>query len=161
MLWRLLRIGSAPYFVLGSNREESLRLRVGTPWDWRQAFRFRRFDVDTGIERHRLGMHTEDLLATDLIGRVDHDASVEAARTQQRGVEHLGTVRGRQHDDAFGAGEPVHLGEDLVERLLALVVAAAEPGSAGAARAADRVELVDEDDRRRCFLGLLEQVANP
>lgn len=45
MLWRLLRIGSAPYFVLGSNRSDHLRLRVGTPWDWRQLFRFRRLDV--------------------------------------------------------------------------------------------------------------------
>ncbi len=46
MLWRLLRIGSAPYFVLGSSGSASLRLRVGTPWDWRQAFRLRRFDVE-------------------------------------------------------------------------------------------------------------------
>ena len=48
MLWRLLRIGSAPYFVLGTNRTERLHLRVGTPWDWRQAFRFRRLDVRPG-----------------------------------------------------------------------------------------------------------------
>ena len=41
--------------------------------------------------------------------------------------------------------EAVHLDEQLVERLLALVVAAAE---AGAAVAADGVDLVDEDDRR-------------
>jgi hypothetical protein len=45
MLWRLLRIGSAPYFVLGAQRDRSLRLRVMTPWDWRQAFELRRFDV--------------------------------------------------------------------------------------------------------------------
>ena len=40
--------------------------------------------------------------------------------------------------------EAVHLGEHLVQRLLALVVPAAE---AGAALAADGVDLVDEDDR--------------
>ncbi len=44
-LWRLLRIGSAPYFVLGAQHDRSLRLRVMTPWDWRQAFELRRFDV--------------------------------------------------------------------------------------------------------------------
>ncbi len=38
MLWRLLRIGSAPYFVLGSSAERSLRLRIATSWDWRQQF---------------------------------------------------------------------------------------------------------------------------
>lgn len=45
VLWRLLRIGSAPYFVLGAQRDRSLRLRVMTPWDWRQAHELRRFDV--------------------------------------------------------------------------------------------------------------------
>jgi hypothetical protein len=38
MLWRLLRVGSAPYFVLGSAAARSLRLRVATSWDWRQRF---------------------------------------------------------------------------------------------------------------------------
>src|SRR5687767_3227425 len=45
VLWRLLRIGSAPYFVLGAQRDRSLRLRVMTPWDWRQAFELKRVDV--------------------------------------------------------------------------------------------------------------------
>lgn len=45
VLWRLLRIGSAPYFVLGAQRDRTLRLRVMTPWDWRQAFELKRFDV--------------------------------------------------------------------------------------------------------------------
>ncbi len=45
VLWRLLRIGSAPYFVLGAQRDRTLRLRVMTPWDWRQAFQLKRFDV--------------------------------------------------------------------------------------------------------------------
>jgi hypothetical protein len=38
MLRRLLRIGSAPYFVLGSSAARSLRLRIATSWDWRQQF---------------------------------------------------------------------------------------------------------------------------
>lgn len=45
VLWRLLRIGSAPYFVLGAQRDRSLRLRVMTPWDWRQSYELRRMDV--------------------------------------------------------------------------------------------------------------------
>jgi hypothetical protein len=45
MLWRLLRIGAAPYYVLGASRDQTLRLRVTTPWDWRRRFEFRRFDV--------------------------------------------------------------------------------------------------------------------
>lgn len=44
MLWRLLRIGPAPYFILGSSGDESLRVRVTTPWDWRRRFEFKDFD---------------------------------------------------------------------------------------------------------------------
>lgn len=45
-LWRFLRVAAATYFVLGSDGERTLRLRVGSPWDWRQSFRLRRFDVE-------------------------------------------------------------------------------------------------------------------
>jgi hypothetical protein len=45
MVWRLLRLNSAPYFVLGSSAAATLRLRIATPWDWRQAFHLRGFDV--------------------------------------------------------------------------------------------------------------------
>jgi hypothetical protein len=38
MLWRLLRLNAACYFVLGSSAEGAMRLRIGTPWDWRQRF---------------------------------------------------------------------------------------------------------------------------
>ncbi len=44
--WRLLRIGSAPYFILGtSRRRRPMRLRIDTPWDWRTRYRFRRLEV--------------------------------------------------------------------------------------------------------------------
>jgi len=45
MVWRLLRIGSAPYFILGTSPRGSMRLRIDTPWDWRQAYRLRRLDI--------------------------------------------------------------------------------------------------------------------
>src|SRR5690606_21870642 len=51
----------------------------------------------------------------------------------------------------------IHLDQQLVEGLLALVMPAAE---AGTAMTADRVDLVDEDDARRMLLGLLEHVAH-
>jgi hypothetical protein len=45
MLWRLLRMGSAPYFVLGSSASRSLRLRIATPWDWKQLFHLVRLEI--------------------------------------------------------------------------------------------------------------------
>ena len=78
---------------------------------------------------------------------------------QQGRVEDLGPVGRAEHDDRLRRLEAVHLGQDLVERLLALVVGAGDAGRP-LAGAADRVELVDEDDRRRGLLGLGEQVAD-
>ena len=76
---------------------------------------------------------------------------------QQRRVEDVGPVGRRHHDDALGDVEAVHLRQHLVQRLLALVVAAAETG---AALAADRVDLVDEDDRGGLLARRLEQVTH-
>ena len=45
MLWRLLRVGSAPYFVLGSSAARSLRLRIATSWDWRQRYVLAAFTI--------------------------------------------------------------------------------------------------------------------
>jgi hypothetical protein len=45
MLWRLLRFNSSPYFVLGAPTGRTLRLRIGTPWDWRQLYRLSSFQV--------------------------------------------------------------------------------------------------------------------
>ena len=45
-LWRLLRLQPAPYFVLGTDhRRQPVRYRVDTPWDFRQRFAFKSFDV--------------------------------------------------------------------------------------------------------------------
>ena len=67
-------------------------------------------------------------------------------------------MRRGHHDDALGGLEAVHLGEHLVEGLLTLVVSAAD---AGAALAADGVDLVDEDDGPAELAGAVEQVAHP
>ena len=102
-------------------------------------------------------MHLENAFAAAEIGRVDDDLPVEAARTQQRRIEHVGTVRRGDEDHAVVGLEAVHLDEQLIERLLALVVTAAQ---AGAAVAADRVDFVDEDDAGRVRLALLEEIAH-
>jgi hypothetical protein len=46
MLWRLLRLSDAPYYILGTDTKGvQVRVRVGTPWDWRQQFRLKSFEV--------------------------------------------------------------------------------------------------------------------
>ncbi|MFZ0664571.1 MAG: hypothetical protein WAM97_02375 [Acidimicrobiales bacterium] len=48
VLWRLLRIGSAPYYLLGADARGQLRLRIASPWDWRQNFKFLALEITPG-----------------------------------------------------------------------------------------------------------------
>ncbi|MEQ8717038.1 MAG: hypothetical protein RIE08_05450 [Acidimicrobiales bacterium] len=46
MLWRLLRLEAAPYFVLGAAADGTpLHYRLGTPWDFDERFAVRSFDA--------------------------------------------------------------------------------------------------------------------
>ena len=103
------------------------------------------------------GVDPQDRLAAGAVREGDGDLPVEAAGPKQGRVEDVRSVGRGEDDDARLVVEAVHLDEQLVERLLALVVAAAE---ARAALPPDRVDLVDEDDRRSRGLGLREQVAD-
>ncbi len=114
-------------------------------------------EVHVGGEGLVARVDLEDLLTPLYVGAVHRDLAVEAARTQKGRVEDVGTVRGRDEDHALVVLEAVHLNEELVQGLLAFVVAAAH---AGTALTAHGVDLVDEDDRGSLLLGLREQVAH-
>ena len=107
--------------------------------------------------RNLAGVHAQDLFAATNIGTRDHHAAIEAAGAQQRRIEHVRTVGRGDQDDAFVGLEAVHLDQQLVQGLLALVVSAAQ---AGATMTADGVDFVDEDDAGGVLLALLEQVAD-
>jgi len=113
--------------------------------------------VDIARQRLALDMHLEDFLPSAQIGAIQHDAAVEAARAHQGRVEDVRAVRRRQDDDLGVGVETVHLHQDLVQRLLALIVAAAQPRPALPPHG---IDLIDEDDARRVALRLLEQVAH-
>ena len=100
----------------------------------------------------------QDRLPPGPVGQPHRHLPVEAARPQQGRVQHVRAVGGRDHDDAGLVVEAVHLHQQLVEGLLPLVVAPAQPG---APLAADRVDLVHEDDGGGGGLGLGEEVAHP
>ena len=109
-------------------------------------------------DRLALGVDLEDGSPAPEIGTIDHHLAVETARPEQRRVEDVGPVGGGDHDDPARHVETVQFHEQLVQRLLPLVVASSETG---APVPSHRVDLVDEDDRRRRRLGLLEEVTDP
>ena len=84
-------------------------------------------ELDVVRQRYRPGVHVEDLAAPHRVRWLDRHAAIKPAGTQKRRVEHLRAIRGADHDNPGRRVEPVHLGEDLVERLLALVVSTPEP----------------------------------
>src|SRR5881396_3020611 len=113
--------------------------------------------VHVAAERDLARVHAEDLLPALHVRHVHDDLAVEPPGPQERRVEDVGAVGGREEDDPVVRFESVHLDQQLVERLLALVVPAAQ---SRAAVPSDGVDLVDEDDAGRVRLALLEQVAH-
>src|SRR5664280_1167630 len=113
--------------------------------------------VDVVGHRDRARVDLEDAFAALHVRTVHDDAAVEAAGAKERGVENVGTIRGRHEDDPVVAFESVHFDEERVQRLFALVVSAAE---ARAAVPAYGVDLVDEDDAGGVLLALFEEIAD-
>ena len=92
-------------------------------------------------------MHFENQTSPLPVGGLDGHAAIEPPRPQQCLVEHIDPIRRADNNHVRGRVEAIHLGQDLIESLLTLV-AAAKAAPRTAARPADRVQLVDEDDGR-------------
>ena len=111
-----------------------------------------------GGEADLLDVHGEDLDAPVLVRSVDEHLAVETPGAQQRRIENLGAVGGGEQHQPRST--------DRSRRARRAAGSASAPSrrdrpiSRGAARAAERVELVDEDDRRRPLARLLEQIAH-
>src|SRR5690348_4497239 len=102
-------------------------------------------------------MDAKNFLAPFDVRPWNDDASVKPSGSEQSRIEHVGAVRGGDQNHAFVRFKTVHFHEQRVQRLLALVVPAAEAGTAVASHS---VDFIDEDDARGVFLALLEKVAH-
>ena len=116
-------------------------------------------ELDRVVERDFAALHVDlkDLFPTYHVGPVDDDMAVEAAGTEQGGIEHVRPVGRADHDDGIRLLEAVQPHQQLVQGLFPLVVSAAE---AGAAVTADGVDFIDEDDARGVLPGLVEEIAD-
>ena len=102
-------------------------------------------------------MYAKNLFATAHIRTAHHHAPVKPTRPQQCGIEHVRTVGRRHQNDAFVRLKAVHLDQQLIQSLFALVVSAAQ---ASAAMTSHRIDLVDEDNAGSVLLALLEKIAH-
>src|SRR5438270_9310227 len=98
-------------------------------------------------------MDLQNSCAAGLVGWLNDDPPVEPTWPQERLVKNIRPVRRGYDDHTLAAGETVHLGQDLIEGLLALVIATK---SARATCATNGVQFVDENMAGAAARGLSE-----
>ena len=89
------------------------------------------------------------------IGELDGDSAVKTARPGECRVQRFRMVGGGKNDDAGVLLKAVHVGEQLVQSLLPLIIPAI---AAAAALLADGVDLINKYDAGGFFLRLFEKV---
>src|SRR6516162_123150 len=102
-------------------------------------------------------MHLQDFPPSGAVRAIDQHLTVESSWPQQGWIEHFWAICGGEQDHAGARIEAIKLGEQLIECLLLLVVAAKRAGHSAAPQ---RVQFIYEDDAGRGAPGLLEQIAD-
>ena len=119
----------------------------------------RSLQVHIGAELHFMGVNLQNLEAAFDVGRGNVHLPIKSAGADQGWIQHVRAVGGCDDDDLVIGLKTVHLDEDRIQRLLALVMAAR--AEARPTPTPNSVDLVQEDDAGRVFLRGLEQVADP
>ena len=112
--------------------------------------------IDIVLERLILCVYFQDVRTALDVRTGNRDTTVETSRTQERRVKDIDTVCCRDNDNALIRTETVHLNEQLVQCLLALIVTAAHAGTTVTTYG---IDLIDEDDARRILLRAVEKVS--
>lgn len=94
-------------------------------------------------------MYLQDLFTAFQIRKFYRNTAVETAGTQKGRIQGIRTVGGCQNNNALSSVETVHLGQQLVQCLLALIISGE---SAAVTLLADGINLIDEDDTRRFLI---------
>ena len=115
-----------------------------------------RFEFNVWRKRLSACMNLEDFLTALNVGIADHHLAVKTAGAHQSGVQNIRAVCRCNHNYAFVRAKTVHFHQQLVQCLLALIVAAAQ---SCAALTAYRINLIDKNDTGRVLLRLFKQIA--
>src|ERR1700739_917486 len=102
-------------------------------------------------------MDPQNLFASTHVGPAYDHTAIEASRTQQSRIKHIGSVCRRDQNYTVVRLKAVHFDEQLVQGLLTLIVSTAQ---ARAAVTSNSVNFIDKDDAGRILLALLEKVAH-
>ena len=109
------------------------------------------------IHQHVFGMYLQDLHTALQIRFFHDDTTVKTSGSQKCLIQYLRPVGRCQQDDPALGIKTVHLGKQLVQCLLTLIIAAAVLGITAAS---DGIDLINKDDTRRTLLRFLKQVTD-
>ena len=101
-------------------------------------------------------MQRKDGNTTRKVRELYRNTAIKTSRTQQGGIEGVWPVGCRKHNNALVIVKAIHLGKELVEGLLALVVG----GKTGVTTLTNGVYLIDKDDAGSLFIGLFKEVTD-
>src|SRR5207247_10796656 len=102
-------------------------------------------------------MDLQDGFATADVRKVYRDLAVKSTRTQQSGVEHIGTIGGRDDNDPFLSIEPIHFDQQRIKGLFTLVVSAAQPVTTTPPHG---IDFVDENQTGGILASLFKHVSH-
>ena len=86
-------------------------------------------------------MDLENPFASFDIGSRHHNAAIKPSGTKQRGIQHVRPVSCSNENDPLVGFEAIHFDQQLIQSLLALIMAATKTG---AAMTPHRVDFIDE-----------------
>jgi len=113
--------------------------------------------IDLRGKLHIFSVNAQDGLAPGNVRPVNQHVPVKPSRAQQRRVQRLRPVGGRQDHHTAAVIKAVHLHQQLIQGLFALIVPA---GDAGISHLADGIKLVDEYDAGGLGPRLTEKIAH-
>ena len=102
-------------------------------------------------------MHAQNFLTPPQIWARYSHLPVKTTWTQKRGIKYIFAVCRRHDDDALICFKTIHFNQQLVEGLLALVIATAV---ACTARPTHRINFIDKQNTRRILFRLLKHIAH-
>ena len=114
------------------------------------------FKIDGLIHLDRFGVDLQNGDTALEVGTVNNDAAVKTAGTQKGLIQDLGTVGRADDQDTLGCLESVHLGKQLVQGLLTLLIASAVTGITAAA---DGVNFVDKNNAGCILISFFKKVS--
>ena len=114
-------------------------------------------EIDIAADFDLLGVDLQNIDAALQVGKLHRDTPVESSGSGQSRIERFGAVCRSQDDDAEILLKAVHLSQQLVQSLLALIIASE---GTSVTLFADRVDLVNKNDTGRFFFCLLEEITH-